>query len=190
MSTAILEKSWRAADVDPELETLGIANDGWVLPEPEWATGQTTTQDMNSSTDSNVVTKTDVIASPIVSPPVRKDDLVIRPAEKRITLLQQWECIVSRVMGDCVECEMHDLTDESRSVEQAEVYLDEFSHFDRALLQEGAVFYWSIGHETSSTGQVRRYSELRVRRMPRLSQLRKREISREAEHLSELLKSK
>lgn len=130
------------------------------------------------------------MASPIVSQPVRKDDLVIHPAEKRIKLLQQWECIVSRVTDDCVECELHDLTDESLPVEQAEVYLDEFNHFDRALLQEGAVFYWSVGHETSVNGQVRRYSELRVRRMPRLSQLRKREINKEAEHLSELLKAK
>ena len=88
------------------------------------------------------------------------------PAEKRIKLLQQWECIVSRVTDDCVECELHDLTDESLPVEQAEVYLDEFNHFDRALLQEGAVFYWSFCRETSVTGHVRRYSELRVRRMP------------------------
>jgi hypothetical protein len=49
------------------------------------------------------------------------------------------------------------------------------------------VFYWSIGHRVSEVGQVRRYSELRVRRMPPLSRLRKGEIARKAEQLSKLI---
>lgn len=190
MSTAIHEKAWRTGSSEPELETLGIAADCWVMPEPEDLNSATTTPDTNESTTRRSGATTDAIEEPNVLQPIRKDDLMIRSAEKRIRLLQQWECVVSRVTEDYVECEMHDLTNEQLPVEQADLYLDEFNHFDRALLQEGTVFYWSIGHETSSTGQVRRYSELRVRRMPKMSALRKRELFREAEYISEILNAK
>jgi hypothetical protein len=175
------------------MQTRGISADDWFMPEPDTDQGDanvTTAEGFAMSTSNRNARGTDHVAAPSVSAPIRKDDLVIRLADNRIKLLQQWECVISRVKDDCVECEMHDLTNESLPVEFAEVYLDEFNHFDRALLQEGAVFYWSVGHETSKTGQVRRYSELRVRRMPTLSNLRRREILKEAEHLSELLNTK
>jgi hypothetical protein len=104
-------------------------------------------------------------------------------------LLQQWECVVLRVRDDLVECEMHDLTNDSEPVEYAEVYINEFSLFDKPLLCEGAVFYWSIGHETKQTGQIRRYSDLRVRRMPPLGQVKKREICCWAKQLSDRIKN-
>jgi hypothetical protein len=189
MTTSILETSSRVDDHDASMQTRGVGSDDWVLPEIErekWSVGETTTTEEFSHSSSNGSATTMSGEGRKVSEPIRKDDLVIRFPSDHVNLLQQWECVVSRVHDDCVECEMHDLTDESKPVECAEIYLDEFNHFDRELLREGAVFYWSIGHETKRTGQVRRYSELRVRRMPPLSKLKKREISDRVNQLSEL----
>jgi hypothetical protein len=166
-----------------------MREDDYLWPDvglPESSTDETTAAKLTASPSETAMAAVQTTAR-IVSPPVRKDRLSIRTPDSRLKLLQQWECVVSHVRDDCVECEMYDLTDESMPMEQAELYLEEFNHYDRPLLQEGAVFYWSIGHETSRTGQVRRYSDLRVRRMPPLSKLRKREISREAERISGLI---
>jgi hypothetical protein len=192
MTTLILETSSRVDDHDASIQTRGLRRDDWVLPEierKEWNAGATTSDGLSESPANGSATTMSENGQK-VSEPIRKDNLVIRFPSDHVKLLQQWECVVSRVHDDCVECEMHDLTDEFKPVECAEIYLDEFNHFDRRLLREGAVFYWSIGHETKRTGQVRRYSELRVRRMPPLSNLTKREISEKAKQLSELFANK
>ena len=106
------------------------------------------------------------------------------------TLLQQWECVVISTDEETVHCEMHDLTDEDNSVEFAELLWSEFNDYDKPLLVEGAVFYWSIGHLRKQSGQVRRFSETRLRRMPKLSVAKRREISRKAELLNGLYQGK
>lgn len=113
---------------------------------------------------------------PSVPPPIRLSD-------RRVQLLQQWECVVHSVADGLVTCELHDLTVESEPMEIAEIYLEEFSDFDKPLLKEGTVFYWSVGRETSSAGQVRRYSELRVRRVPALTRSRRNVIASHAKEL-------
>ncbi|MEI8371276.1 MAG: hypothetical protein WCJ35_00415 [Planctomycetota bacterium] len=191
MITAILETFSRVDVYDANLQTRGVRSDAWVSPEiePEQRISSETTTDRLVSRLSNGSATTMPGDGRKVSEPIRKDNLVIRFPTDHVKLLQQWECVVLRVHDDCVECEMHDLTDDSQPVECAELYLEEFNSFDKPLLCEGAVFYWSIGHEIKRTGQVRRYSELRVRRMPQLSSLKKREISERAKQLSELLPS-
>jgi hypothetical protein len=189
VTAEVLETSSRVDEQDASPQTLGRGE--WVLPEVEpdqWAMGETTSGKLDGRTNGSPTTAPSDYRR--VSAPIRKDSFVPRFPRDRIKLLQQWECVVSQVHDDCVECEMHDLTDESKPVECAEIYLDEFNEFDRALLCEGTVFYWSIGHETKRTGQVRRYSELRVRRMPPLTNLKKREIGERAKQLSELLDAK
>jgi len=181
-----LETSSRVDERDASPQTLGLGD--WVLPQVEpdqWAMGETTSDTLDGRSNGSPTTVPSDYRR--VSAPICKDSFVLRLPRDRIKLLQQWECVVSQVRDDCVECEMYDLTDESKPVECAEIYLDEFNEFDRALLCEGTVFYWSIGHEIKRTGQVRRYSELRVRRMPPLTHLKKREIRERAKQLSELL---
>jgi hypothetical protein len=188
MSTAFAETSSQLAESEFKLQTGGIRDNEWLWPEiepSERTEGETTAKLPPPSSDTARASVQSIASS--VPAPIRKDRILWCHSDSRVKLLQQWECIVFCVHHGYVECEMHDLTDESKPVEQAELYLEEFSHYDRPLLQEGAVFYWSIGHETQRTGQVRRYSELRVRRMPPLGRLRKREISREAERISEVL---
>lgn len=101
-------------------------------------------------------------------------------------LLQQWECVVLDTDDETVHCEMHDLTDESNPIEYAELLWSEFNDYDRPLLQEGTVFYWSIGHLRKESGQVQRFSETRVRRMPKLSRSKQLEISRKVQTLNGL----
>lgn len=101
-------------------------------------------------------------------------------------LLQQWECVVLSTDDETVHCEMHDLTNETNQIEFAELLWSEFNEYDKPLLQEGAVFYWSIGHLRKESGQVRRFSETRLRRMPKLSRSKVLEISRKVEKLNGL----
>ncbi|MBS0262359.1 MAG: hypothetical protein JSS02_10450 [Planctomycetes bacterium] len=167
-------------------QTRGTPKDDWILPEAEYDHRGTTTLENSETNPSGAILSTTVPVGHIFSEPVRRNIIGDRTPDRAIRLLQQWECVVLAVHGDTVECEMHDLTDSSRAVEWSEIFLDEFSLFDRPLLVEGAVFYWSIGREESKTGTIRRYSELRVRRMPPLSKTRLHELAQEAAELSEL----
>ena len=191
MTTAVAETYLRVNGSERAVQTGDMSTEDWVMPEIEssgWNNGETTAEEFGAGSSAPAAVTTTPAIRPNVSAPVRRDNLKIRLSDRGIKLLQQWECVVLDVHGESVECEMHDLTDDSQPVEYAEIYLDEFNLFDRHLLAEGTVFYWSVGREESKTGTIRRYSELRVRRMPPLSKLRKREIAQEAEHLSELLK--
>lgn len=89
---------------------------------------------------------------------------------RRFQILQQWEGVVTSVEADSLWGDLQDLTDPSNPLEIAEIPLREFALSDRPLLEPGSVFYWSIGHETTLGGQIRRVSEIRVRRTPVWSQ--------------------
>ncbi len=186
MIAEVLETSSRVDEQDASPQTQGLGD--WVRPAVEPAQrviGETTSNELDGRSNGSPTTVPGDYRR--VSAPIRKDTFVPRFPRDRIKLLQQWECVVSQVHDDCVECEMHDLTDESKPVECAEVLLEAFNEYDRALLCEGTVFYWSIGYKTKRTGQVTQYSNLHVRRMPRLTNLKKREIGERAKQLRELL---
>ena len=121
---------------------------------------------------------------------VRKDSMRVTLQGEVKTLLQQWECVVLGTDSETVHCEMHDLTDEANPIEFAELLWSEFNEYDVPLLQEGAVFYWSIGHLRKQSGQVRRFSETRLRRMPKLGAAKRREIARKVEILDGLSSGK
>lgn len=122
--------------------------------------------------------------------PVSKDLGTVTLDGDRKVLLQQWECVVLERQDDVVCCELYDLTNESNPIEYAEVLLNEFNAWDRPLLIEGAVFYWSLGHLRKQTGQVRRFTEFQLRRMPKLSQANQQQIAQKVKSLSGLLLGK
>lgn len=189
MATAVNATSSTVELASVGVPTRQMNQDEWFFEQSRdftTSTMDTTTAVTRSARETERGACTDQIEPRNVSRPFRKESFSIRLPQTRVKLLQQWECVITSVHEDCVECEMYDLRGAGQPVEYAEVYIDEFSHFDKPLLQEGAVFYWSIGHSTSKSGQVRRYSELRVRRMPPLSNSRKKEIAQEAEQLHEL----
>jgi hypothetical protein len=136
---------------------------------------------------SEELTETQTLSSTKAIRPVSKDFGIVTLDGDRKVLLQQWECVVLERQLDVVCCELHDLTDESNPVEYAEVLVSEFNTWDLPLLVEGAVFYWSLGHLRRHTGQVKRFTEFRLRRMPKLSQAKRNEISRKVKNLSGIL---
>jgi hypothetical protein len=89
------------------------------------------------------------------------------PAHRRFVALQQWEGTVLDVRGTEFSASLRDLTNARFPEEQATFHIDEISYDDRDLLVPGAVFYWSIGYETSHTGQVSKASKIFLQRLPR-----------------------
>jgi len=106
--------------------------------------------------------------------------------KERLRVLQQWEGVVTDVTKDSFFAEIQDLSDSSMPLELVEIPIAEISEDDRSLLGEGAVFYWCIGYETSQGGQLRRMSEIRMRRRPRWTRRTLQQASRRAEELFEL----
>jgi hypothetical protein len=89
---------------------------------------------------------------------------------RRFIPLQQWECAVTEINEESLWAELHDLTNPTNPPEEAELFLENFSMADRALLRVGSVFYWVIGRDTTPSGQIRNVSELRLKRTPRWTQ--------------------
>lgn len=125
-----------------------------------------------------------------VSKPRLVSPLIRLPAgtlpKERVRVLQQWEGVVTDVTNDSFFADLQDLSDSSQPLEVVEIPLEEVPEDDRPLLVEGAVFYWSIGHETSAGGQLRRMSEIRLRRMPRWTKRDIQKVTKRAEELFEL----
>jgi hypothetical protein len=66
---------------------------------------------------------------------------------------------------------------------EAEFSFDEVSKGERSLVLEGAIFYWNIGYYDDPTGQRRRVSEIRFRRLPAWHAADLRNAAREAERI-------
>ena len=83
---------------------------------------------------------------------------------RRFRILQRWEGIVTGISEDTVWADLTDMTDASNPQEVVSFSLDDISEADRTILAEGSSFYWSLGYETSEGGQIKRVSEIRLRR--------------------------
>jgi hypothetical protein len=105
----------------------------------------------------------------------------------RLQLLQQWECVVRSVGEHDFVAILHDLTDRAKGEEEATFPLEEVADSDRAFVEPGAVFYWSIGYRTSSSGQKDRVSQIRFRRVPTWTASERRRAEAKAAELEELL---
>jgi hypothetical protein len=69
---------------------------------------------------------------------------------------------------------------------EAVLPLEEVSAEDLPLLAEGAVLYWTIGYEQTLTGQRKRVSIIRLRRLPAWTRSDLERVRRRAAELSEL----
>lgn len=79
--------------------------------------------------------------------------------------LQKWEGMVEEVFEDYFSARVVDKTT-SNLEEYVEFDLEDIDDDDRALLEPGAIFYWSIGYYKSVQGQRLRSSQIRFRRLP------------------------
>ena len=87
------------------------------------------------------------------------------PLLERAISLQKWRGIVEKVNKNFFKAKLINLTDKGFD-EYAEISNDEITQEDTELIKPGAIFYWSIGYSHSSTGQRRRFSDIRFRRIP------------------------
>lgn len=79
--------------------------------------------------------------------------------------LQKWRGTVLEVYKDCFLARLVDIQQDTAD-EEAEIYLTEISDEDLSLIEPGAVFYWSIGYHVDPSGQRKRSSIIRFRRLP------------------------
>ncbi|MFB6264808.1 MAG: hypothetical protein ABEL76_14460 [Bradymonadaceae bacterium] len=84
----------------------------------------------------------------------------------RFELLQQWKGTVRNSDDESVTAVVEDLTDPENDREVVTFDRREVPDSDADLLEEGAVFYWSIGYEHEPGGQQKRVSKIRFRRLP------------------------
>lgn len=166
--SGVLSQSTREVAGDILLERELVRGDE---PETGWSSA-------NSGETSRV--RKPRLASPLIRLPAGT-----LPRE-RVRVLQQWEGVVTEVTSDSFFADLQDLSDSSQPLEVVEIPIDEVSEDDRPLLVEGAIFYWSIGHETSAGGQLRRMSEIRLRRTPRWTKRAIQQVMKRAEELFEL----
>jgi len=112
-----------------------------------------------------------------------------RPTTKkgRFLLMQQWEGYVLKIEEDTFTSLIYDQTNTRNDPEEVELYLEDVSTDDRSLLQEGAVFYWSIGYEDLPNGERRRTSIVRFRRLPAWSSKDLRKFRENALNLQSIL---
>lgn len=100
-------------------------------------------------------------------------------------LRQQWEGVVTRIARDEFSVVLRDLTPSKAADLEAVLPLEEVSEEDLPLLKEGAVLYWTIGYEHTLTGQRKRVSIIRLRRLPAWT---RKDIGRVKERAAELKK--
>lgn len=102
------------------------------------------------------------------------------PMPRKIRILQQWEGVVSEVGDKDFTAELRDLTNVDNAPQVAEFPYSEISKSDRSLIAPGAVFYWSIGYDTTPGGQITRVSEIRLRRSPEWTERKLEAVRAEA----------
>jgi hypothetical protein len=83
-------------------------------------------------------------------------------------VMEYWEGVVDEIFDTYFRAHILSLTTPEGD-EVAEVYRTEVSPADEPLLRPGAVFYWTIGYEDAPSGQRKRQSFLRFRRLPPIS---------------------
>jgi hypothetical protein len=101
-------------------------------------------------------------------------------------VLQKWEGTVAKISAKEFVASIRDLTNPSLPQEEATFLLDEVPDADRSLMTRGAIFYWAIGYEVNLSGQRKRVSTLRFRRLPGWTRSEIESVRQKAGKLEEL----
>ncbi len=108
------------------------------------------------------------LGAPVVATPPRVLPTIYgeQPVEEaeRMIALQSWEGVVLDVGETTFTARLADATAD-HAEEQVELSTEELSDFDLALLEPGAIFYWTIGYRLLR-GSRERVSRIRFRRLP------------------------
>jgi hypothetical protein len=96
---------------------------------------------------------------------------------------RQWEGVVEAVNDGEFEARLTALDSPSADDEFVTLETARVAQDDRSLIEPGAVFYWNIGETHTVDGQLRNYSEIRFRRLPKRTS---GDMQRAAEEASDL----
>ncbi len=110
-----------------------------------------------------------------------------RPSRPSFRLLAKWECFVTEVSNTTFFAELHDLIGDSEPM-FAEFDLEELPEGDRKLVTEGATFYWNIGYNQSTSGQIERASYIYFRRLPARFRKTRQQVTKAAAAMNDRLK--
>ena len=117
--------------------------------------------------------------------------LVIPPAQVEIReffrAVQKWEGHVTWVGKDTFAARLVAIAGEGPD-QEAEIDMEELDGDDVKLVEEGAVFYWSIGYLDRPAGRLRA-SVLRFRRLPVWTYSELQKADRKAEAIKDLFKN-
>lgn len=97
--------------------------------------------------------------------------------------LQSWEGAVTDLNSDHFLARLTDNSDGTPL--EAKIPLAEVSEEDACLVELGAIFYWNIGYEVTPSGQRKRNSTVRFRRLPAWTTRELNRAKKEAEGLFE-----
>lgn len=86
-----------------------------------------------------------------------------RPVKEYFRALQKWKGVVVEVRQDTFLAQIVSI--DENSSQEAEIYIEEVGQEDQALIEPGAVFYWTIGYLNKASGTLRA-SIIRFRRLP------------------------
>ncbi|MBI5478903.1 MAG: hypothetical protein HY906_08610 [Deltaproteobacteria bacterium] len=81
-------------------------------------------------------------------------------------LLQQWEGVVNEVHGHEFTARLRDVVAPANPEKQATFELEQVHREDLALVQQGAVFYWTVGYRIEPHGQKKLESLIHFQRLP------------------------
>lgn len=85
--------------------------------------------------------------------------------------IQKWEGIVEEIFEDHFVARLYDLTaDISDTIEEADIQIDDVNLSDRVLIEEGAIFYLTLGKERHKSGRIQKVSRIRFKRVPPMSE--------------------
>ncbi len=85
--------------------------------------------------------------------------------QTRFEFLQKWRGVVLEVSDESFLARLVDMESPAPD-EEAEILKREISDEDLQLIEPGAVFYWNIGYQVDPSGQRKRASVIRFRRLP------------------------
>lgn len=106
-------------------------------------------------------------------------------AREYFTALQKWEGYVTEVGPDTFHARLIPILGEGSDLD-AEMWIEEIAEEDRALIQPGAIFYWSIGYLDRPSGR-QRTSIIRFQRLPTWNKRELETARTEVAKLKELL---
>ena len=104
---------------------------------------------------------------------------------ERFRAIQKWEGYVIDADDEVFRARLIPLKGEGCE-QEAEIFLSEITHEDRAMIQPGAKFYWSIGYLEKPSGTMRA-SIIRFRRLPTWTAQELTAAETKASELKELL---